>query len=219
MKAIPQTMRIKTDTPEIALLRGEVCARAGFTPHVHAEFANLAAAIEQGQRSHISATTLERLWNYSTRGYKTVYEHTLDMLCQYVGDDSWQAFLRRSWAEGNAQVVLGAPGASGALNASVQPGPTEVCPEAIIPADLEIGTVLRIRWRPDRICEMRYIGDSRFVCCFSQNTHIQPGDSFCCRRISAGEPLRMDGFVRAADSELSYTIGHKNGLTGVEVVE
>ena len=107
-------MRIKTDIPQIARLRDEVCVKAGFVPAVHAEFSALAVAIERELRKHISETTLERLWNYSTRGYKTVYEHTLDILCQYVGDDSWQSFLRRCQTGSRSSV----PGSAGNVSPS-----------------------------------------------------------------------------------------------------
>ena len=80
------------------MLRAEICAKAGFTPAVHSLFVRLAAAIETDLRLHLSSTTLERLWKYSTRSYDTVYEHTLDILCQWLGDDSWQAFVRRQRA-------------------------------------------------------------------------------------------------------------------------
>ena len=200
-------MRIKTDIPQIARLRDEVCVKAGFVPMVHAEFAALAVAIERELRKHISETTLERLWNYSTRGYKTVYEHTLDLLCQYVGDDSWQSFLRRYQTGASAPV----PGFAGNV-------PPSGASDVIITAELEPGVLLRIGWRPDRICEVRYIGDSRFLCLSSRNTFIQPGDTFSCDRIESGRPLCLERFVPAPDSELTYTIGHKNGLTGVEVL-
>lgn len=200
-------MRIKTDIPQIARLRDEVCVKAGFVPMVHAEFAALAAAIERELRKHISETTLERLWNYSTRGYKTVYEHTLDLLCQYVGDGSWRSFLRRCQTGARSSV----PGFADNVPPS---GGSNV----IVPAELKPGTVLRIGWRPDRVCEVRYIGDSRFVCLSSRNTFIQPGDTFSCDRIESGRPLCLERFVPAPDSELTYTIGHKNGLTQVEIL-
>lgn len=200
-------MRIKTDIPQIAQLRDEVCVKAGFVPMVHAEFAALAVAIERKLRKHISETTLERLWSYSTRGYKTVYEHTLDLLCQYVGDDNWRSFLRRCQTDTGFLVSVSDDNVP-------PPGGSDV----IIASKLDQGTVLRIGWRPDRICEVRYIGDSRFVCLTSRNTFIQPGDTFSCSRIESGRPLCLERFVPASDSELTYTIGHKNGLTQVEVL-
>lgn len=204
-------MRIKVDTAEIALLRAEICAKAGFTPAVHSQFVRLAAAIETDLRLHLSSTTLERLWKYSTRSYDTVYEHTLDILCRWLGDDSWQAFVRRQRS---------GQGMSASVNTTIGKASRaeDAADGAIETGTLQTGTRLRLGWRPDCLCEIQCLGDCRFVCTASQNTGLKPGDTFVCTRIEPGRPLTLDHFFRPADSELAITLARKNGLTKVEVV-
>lgn len=204
-------MRIKVDTPEIALLRAEVCAKAGFIPAVHSQFVRLAAAIETDLRLHLSSTTLERLWKYSTRSYDTVYEYTLDILCQWLGDDSWQAFVRRQRS---------GPGMSASVNTTQckTSRAEDAANGTIETSTLQTGTRLRLGWRPDCLCEILCLGDCRFVCTASQNTGLKPGDTFICTRVEPGRPLTLDHFFRPADSELAITLARQNGLTKVEVV-
>lgn len=204
-------MRIKVDTPEIALLRAEICAKAGFTPAVHSQFVRLAAVIETDLRLHLSSTTLERLWKYSTRSYDTVYEHTLDILCQWLGDDSWQAFVRRQRS---------GQGMSASVNTTLGKASSseDSADGAIATSTLQTGTRLRLGWRPDCLCEIQHLGDCRFVCTASQNTGLKPGDTFVCTRVEPGRPLTLDHFFRPADSELAITLARKNGLTKIGVV-
>jgi hypothetical protein len=73
-------MGIKRNIPQIYALRQSVELRFGKKLAVHADFQSLVAEIEMEQRLHISETTIERVWGYSTRGYETVSLHTLDVL-------------------------------------------------------------------------------------------------------------------------------------------
>lgn len=65
-------MSIKSNIPQIALLRQCVEERFGKPLTVHADFVELVSQIEILLRQHISESTLERVWGYSTRGYDTV---------------------------------------------------------------------------------------------------------------------------------------------------
>ncbi len=77
-------MSIRSDIPQIAALRQRVEERFEKRLAVHADFLALVAVIEMEQRQHISESTLERVWGYSTRGYKTVSLRTLDVLAKYA---------------------------------------------------------------------------------------------------------------------------------------
>ena len=192
-------MKIQTDIPELAVLRDEVVLKAGFQMKTHADFLNLVTLIEHALHEHISETTLERLWNYSTRGYSTVSERSLDVLSKFIGDEDWNAFKRRQKFE--AQIESESFGG-----------------EIISSKDLKIGDKLRIGWRPDRICVVRYLGDNRFICEHSENATIQPDDTFSCLQFQKGRELFMDRFVHVLDGEMRYVVGKNNGLTTVEKI-
>ena len=65
-------MSIQANIPEIAALRREVESKFGTPLHTHAHFVSLTESIEEKLHEHLSPTTLERVWGYSTRHYDTV---------------------------------------------------------------------------------------------------------------------------------------------------
>ena len=59
-------MSIRRHIPQISALRKRVEKRYGKKLAVHADFLDLAAEIGMMLRLHISESTLERVWGYST---------------------------------------------------------------------------------------------------------------------------------------------------------
>ena len=135
---------------------------------MHADFLALVAVIEMELRQHISESTLERVWDYSTRGYQSISVHTLDVLSQYAQGCYWVDFCRqlsdKSWCE------------SDFFNA-----------EHISTNELAIGARLLIGWLPDRLCEVRYLGDNRFIAERCENSKMQAGDTFSCLQFTLGK--------------------------------
>ena len=60
-------MSIQSDMPQIAALIGKVEEAFGIHPATHSEYIELVSAIESTLKEHVSESTLERLWGYSTR--------------------------------------------------------------------------------------------------------------------------------------------------------
>lgn len=186
-------MAVKSDIPQITALRIRVEERFGKPLMVHADFLALVAVIEMEQRQHISETTLERVWGYSTRGYDTVSLRTLDVLSMYGTGCLWAKFCEELEAECESEL----------FNA-----------ERIVSADLAIGDRLRIGWLPDRICEVRYLGDNRFVAESCENSKMHEGDTFSCLQFSLGEEALLSDFCQGGSiSFQTYIIGKKHGLT------
>ena len=192
-------MNIKTDTPQISSLRQAVERTIDFPLSTHGDFLRLSAGIEFTLREHISESTLERLWGYSTRHYDTVSVRTLNVLARLVGYHSWDDFCKTSErAESESELFID---------------------NAICSADLNIGDKLRIGWPPDRICIIRYLGDNNFIAEETANSTMRPGDTFSCIQIQKGRPLHLDNFRKAGSSEkLRYVVGINTGLTILEVI-
>ena len=196
-------MSIKSNIPQIAILRQRVEARFGKPLVVHADFVELVSQIEIQQRQHISESTLERVWGYSTRGYDTVSLRTLDVLSLYAESCNWQSFC--------ANLARSRECESEMFDA-----------EVIAAYDLSVGDRLRIGWLPNRICEVRYLGDNRFVaeeCC---NSKLQPGDMFTCAQFTLGKELIMNNYTSAANTGASlmhYKVGTLHGLTTLQRIE
>lgn len=188
-------MVIKRNIPQISALRQHVERRFGKKLAVHADFQALTAVIETALRLHISETTLERVWGYSTRGYDTVSLHTLDVLAAYAEGCSWEDFCKLLQEGTNCE--------SEYFNS-----------EHIDSSELKEGDRLRIGWLPDRICEIRYLGENRFLAERCENSKLQAGDTFSCLQFTLGHPLTMTDLCR--DNALlgpTYVVGQKNGIT------
>ena len=195
-------MSIDSKIPEIAALRNSVEARFGEKPTVHARYEALCEDIFLRTKERLSVTTLERLWEYSTRSCKSVSEHILNVLCRYVGADGWAGFLKDIKEASREESDM-----------------FDI--ESVMSETLECGKRLRIGWQPDRVCVIRHLGNCRFVAEETRNAKMQPGDTFSCLQFQLRTPLFLENFIPAADSTaapLRYGIGLKNGLTMLEIL-
>ena len=175
-------MSIESNIPQIAALRERVESCFGKRLQVHADFLALVADIEAIQRQHISESTLERVWGYSTRGYGRVSLRTLDVLAKYARAESWTDFCSQLKAE---EVVESETFSCG----------------SVLSSDLHIGDRLRIGWQPDRVCTVRYLGDNRFVAEECENSKMQEGATFSCLQFQLGRELVMDDFINGDVAE------------------
>ena len=196
-------MSIQANIPEIAALRREVESRFGRPLHTHADFVLLTEAIEEALHEHLSPTTLERVWGYSTRHYDTVSRRTLDVLARYAERESWDSYCDYLKQTAGTE--------------------SDFFTEGILDvSSLTVGTRLRLGWQPDRMCEVRYLGDYRFIVESVTNGSLRVGDSFSCLQFQLGKLLYMDCFLRAdetLDSNQRYAVGRENGLTLLEIIE
>lgn len=190
-------MSIQANIPQIAALRKEVEGKFGYPLHTHADFVLLTESIEDALHEHISPTTLERVWGYSTRHYDKVSRRTLDVLARYIGADGWDDYVGR-------------------LRSTVGRESEEFTNDILNVSSLAVGTRLLIGWQPDRLCEIRYLGDYRFVVERVENSALRVGDSFSCLQFQLGKELYMDCFQRAGDpseENARYAVGQSHGLT------
>lgn len=193
-------MSVNIDTPLIAALKIDVEKVVG-TISGHDKFVKLTELIESKCKEHISVTTLERLWGYSTRRASRVSERILDILSRFVDAKSWDDFCCK--LNGNRESILFEG-------------------NDIINCDsLKIGSRIKFGWLPDRLCEVEYLGDYRFVAIKTENSTIRPGDTFRCLQIQKGRELHMDNFTRCNEQKSScarYIVGRTNGLTLLEYI-
>ena len=191
-------MSVSVNIPEITALRGCVEAAYGHPLQTHNAFIALVDAIDATLHEHLSESTLERLWGYSTREAGAISLRTLDVLSRYVGKASWKDFCQ-------------------ALKASSPVESEEFSGESVVSMRLEPGTRLQLGWLPDRLVTVTYIGQNRFVVEESLNSSLKPGDSFECLQLQVGRPLYLDRFRRAGSQvEARYVAGERNGLTLVK---
>lgn len=193
-------MNIKSDIPQIELLRQRVEKSIDFPLSTHGDFLRLSAGIEFTLREHMSESTLERLWGYSTRHYETVSIRTLNVLCRFIGFHGWDDFC-------------------GSTDRS--PKESELFSgETINTSDLETGTRIRLSWLPDRTCIIRYLGNNRFIAETTENSTMKTGDTFSCLQFQNGRELHLDNFCKAgSDEKYRYVVGIDTGITCLEIIE
>ena len=193
-------MSVSVNRPQIQALRRRVEEVYGQPLATHNAFIALVDQIDGALREHLSESTLERLWGYSTRGTDAVSLRTLNVLSRYVGFASWPAFCE------DLQL-------SGAVESE------EFADEAVSSASLPVGAELVLAWMPDRIVTIKYIGNNRFEVVDSIQSSLRPGDSFECLQFQPGRPLYMDHFRRAGSTaEARYVAGEQHGLTSVAIL-
>ncbi|MCI6427582.1 MAG: hypothetical protein MR809_01640 [Rikenellaceae bacterium] len=193
-------MSVSVNIPEITVLCSRVEEKYGKPLETHNCFISLVGAIEAEVREHVSESTLERIWGYSTRGAESVSLRTLNVLSCYVGASSWKGFCA-------------------GLKHSSQIESEEFSGDSIVSAALAVGKRLKLGWLPDRIITVEYRGMNRFVVIESINSSLRLDDSFECLQIQLGRPLYLDRFRRAnTDGETRYVVGERSGLTLVKVL-
>lgn len=193
-------MSVSINNPQIQALLMRVEEAYGQPLATHNAFISLMDNIDVCLREHLSESTLERLWGYSTRTADAVSLRTLDVLARYVGSASWKDFC--------ANLKNSSPVES-----------EEFSGESMMSTRLVPGTRLQLAWLPDRIVTVAYMGQNRFVVEESINSSLAVGDSFECLQIQAGRSLYLDHFRRAGSrDEARYVVGERNGLTSVRIL-
>lgn len=193
-------MSVPVNIPGIVILRNRVEETFGKPLETHNSFISLVGAVEAAVREHLSESTLERMWGYSTRETKAISLRTLNVLSRFVGSPSWKGFC--------ADIKKASPRES-----------EEFGGDSIISSTLEVGTQIKLGWSPDRLIRIEYQGDNRYVILESQNSSLKPGDSFECIQFQVGRPLYLDRFRRAgSQDEARYVAGERSGLTVLEIV-
>ena len=193
-------MSVAVNIPEVELLRQKVETSYGKPLETHNSFIALVDAIETTIKEHLSESTLERMWGYSTREADAISLRTLDVLSCYVGSTSWKGFCND-------------------VKKASQIESEEFKGDSLVSSRLQAGDRLKLGWLPNRLITIQYLGRQRFVVLESLNSSLKPGDSFDCIQIQTGRPLYLDRFRRAgSDTETRYVAGERNGLTLVQTL-
>jgi len=193
-------MSVKANIPQVSALKAAVEKVAGYPIKTHNEFVELVGMIESSLSEHMSESTLERAWGYSTRNSDALSLRTLDVLARFAGYAEWEDFCRR--------LKEASPNES-----------EELLGECIHSSSLNEGDTLLVGWMPDRLMKIIYLGDHRFRVMEAANSSLRPGDSFECLTFQKKRELYLDHFVREGSENASrYVVGQKAGLTTLELL-
>lgn len=198
-------MSIRKNIPQVSALKTDVERLIGYRLTTHSHFIDLVARIEDTLHEHISETTLERIWSYSTRHYENVSRHTLDLLCRFINKKDWESYCEQLLRDSLIESGL-------------------FLDDSINSLDLQPGTKILLGWMPNRLCVVKYLGNHFFVVERSENSSIEAGDTFTCFILQKGRPLYMDNFRKHSEGEhviqgARYAVGQNNGLTTLEIIK
>lgn len=192
-------MAINRNLPEIGVLLRQIEDKIGFRPVVHDHFDTLRCLVFNEIKEHMSETTLERVWGYSTRGYKNVSLRTLNVLSVFAGYDCWENFCTALRERGGIESDM-------------------FDTECVSTADLAEGESLIIGWQPNRLCRITYLGNNRFVADETLNSKLRAGDTFSCLQLQRGTPLFMENVISADGQPYAprLGVGLRNGLSLIQ---
>lgn len=147
-------------------------------------------------KTSINAKTLKRFFGYDrTEESSFIRLYTLDVLSQYVGYESWNAYHE------HLQLLEGS-------------GSGDFKGEEINADDLSIGDALQIAWQPNRKSTLKYLGNQQFEITKTENSKWQVGDTFFCKHFISDKPLYVDNLTdkNGVLKSAMYVVGEKSGI-------
>lgn len=163
----------------------------GSSPKSSRHFEALSDSIHTRTGILLSPTTLKRLWGYLDENVNPRL-HTLDTLCRYAGWNGWHDFTDNQ-------------------HNYIESGPIDR-PRLDVCRELKPGNTIILTWKPERVCEVKFLGENRFEVISCKGTRLQPGDSFRCTSIIADEPLYLDHLTRSGADLGVYVCGRNTGI-------
>ena len=180
----------KEKSNDIERLRLAVERVIGRTVTTRADFLLLRDAVFSRTRRLVSESTLMRLWGYMPE--VTSRSSTLDILANFVGSPSWEAFR---------------------ADDSIMASDYLLCNHLDVARELTPGQTLLLQRQPERMCRLRYRGDCMFEVESSENTRLVAGNTFRCAIVIEGEPLYLDDLIQGVNAPVGYVCGKVSGVT------
>ena len=191
---------VSRSTKELDNLRDDIRKRTGFQDKTlsPSNFDFLEEDINKElPKTSINAKTLKRFFGYDrTEESSFIRLYTLDVLSQYVGYESWNAYLE------HLQLLEGS-------------GSGDFKGEEINVDDLSFGETLQIAWQPNRESTLKYLGNQQFEIIETENSKWQVGDTFFCKHFISSKPLYVDNLTdkNGVLKSAMYVVGEKNGIS------
>ena len=178
--------------PELSYLLSEVEREYGRRVATTTDFESLSVVIEHQTGELLSASTLKRLWGYVSLN-PTPRISTLDILSRFTGHRDFKAFCHN-------------------LTESKIYSSTFFSSRYLAVSDLAENAKVVVGWDPDRLVEMRYLGDFTFEIEKSVNSKLKIGDRFELSDIILGYPLFITRILRDGEYTPAYVAGQGGGI-------
>ena len=186
-------------TPEIEELKSLVEQRYGKILGTTTDFEEFSFYLEKEVDKKISASTLKRLYGYVGDDHKPRIV-TLDILANYIGHKNYMAFCQ--W-----------------LKTSTKYNSSFFKANQLVSSDLTKGAQIAIGWSPNRILQLRYLGNSTYEIEHAENSKLQKGDKFVTGCFIKEQPLFLPYIERGGERTASFVAGRNGGLTMINIVK
>lgn len=157
------------------------------------DYIKLSDCIFAQTHERISESTLKRMFGYVSSDHQP-RRSTLDVLSRYVGYKDWHTFLQAN------------DKANGLVESNL------MFAKSLLAKDLIRGERVVVRWQPDRICILRYVGQERFVVEEVRGSKLSVGDTFRCDLFIQGEPLFLSDATIGGVPHQRYVCGKVHGI-------
>lgn len=184
-------MANEISTEELLNLCSSIEDTIGRKMQIPKDFKYLSEEIFKRVHSLISPSTLMRIWGY-IESEVTPRVYTLNQLARFVGLRDWDDFSHTDMTNRQSSMVI--------------------CRHLNVLTDIQRGQRLRLRWLPNRVCDVIYRGGLYFEVLASENTGLKKGATFMCPLIIEGEPLYLDNVVQYDIPGAGYVCGKRNGV-------
>lgn len=156
------------------------------------DFEYLVARICSLTHTHISATTMKRLWGYQRDAQQFAPRTaTLDLLARVAGYVDYQSLLEVKETDGQSSDFINK--------------------QRLATESLMVGDRLRLVWKPDRCMVTKYIGHNMFRVEEVMNSKLSVGDTFQCHHFISGEALYLYSLIHDNGLPTDYVCGKQAG--------
>ena len=185
-------------TPEIEELKSLVEQKFEKILSTTTDFEEFSYYLEKEVGTRVSASTLKRLYGYVSDEHKPRMV-TLDALAKYIGHKNYMAFCQ--W-----------------LKTSTKYNSSFFKANQLVSSDLTEGAQIAIGWSPNRVLQLRYLGNSSYEIEASENSKLKQGDRFVTGCFIKEQPLFLPYIERDGERTASFVAGRNGGLTMIRIV-
>ena len=156
------------------------------------DFDFLSKEIQHATGTQISISTLKRLWGYiSTKSGYQPHLYTLNSLASFIGYKDYATFIQREQDSASSDFID---------------------KPHLFSSQLMPGDIITLRWQPDRVVEIKFLGQDMFAVTRSVNSKLDAGDTFSVGCFINDYPLIITRLLHSDMPPMSYICGKDGGI-------
>ena len=186
-------------TPQIEELKSLIIQKYGKMLSTTTDFEEFSIILQKNTGKNVSASTLKRLYGYVNDDHRPRVA-TLDILSQYIEHSNFSAFCK--WLKNCTK-----------FNSSF------FMAQQLVSSSLRKGAEVTIGWSPNRVLNLRYLGESLYEVTSAENSKLKAGDKFVTGCFIKEQPLYLPYIERDGERTASFVAGRNGGITLIKVTK